>query len=517
MTQDRSIRVAAMAAVLGLSAITAMPAEAVPQRAKKTAVRGPVAKLSDYSWIDRADALWEAIGDAPPDYSFPYEGLEPWAWQTADGHQIMVEDAGEQGGIRSYYFAPGAQSPFLVVEPGASFGFTGTKLAMLYGPDGGVVPRAQWGKRPARGQILFARARLIKRAMERERYGIDPYLWVEMSGPILSFLGQWDLGHARHSAWRVYRNSAEGKDRRRRLENERVRRIGEARDFDRWRRDDLRGAPPAGVAPRRPGAPGYRPQPRPNAGTPPPHPRGEQPPRRPDRAPGAFDPALMEPMVPGGRPAAPARDDRPGRPALNDRRPAPPAANVPPARPSVPQARPARPPRPASGVETPPPPPVQPSAPATMPAPPRPDRSENRPPRVQPVAPTPQPVVRPTPAPPAPPVVERPYRPDRGEGRPPRLQPVSPAPQPVQIRPTPVAPPAPQPVQVRPAPVAPPAPAVQPRPAPPERRPAKLDWTPAPSPQIDRPAAPLRNSDFTAPEPPRRGPPPGKVSDQAPE
>ncbi|RYD45777.1 MAG: hypothetical protein EOP60_20135, partial [Sphingomonadales bacterium] len=164
MTQTRLIRLAAMVAVLGLP-VAVVPAAAATQRA-------PAAAGNDYRWIDRADALWEAIGDAPPDFTFSFQGLEPWAWQTADGHVIVVEDAGAQGGIRSYYFAPGAVTPFLTVEPGASFGFTGIKVAMVYGPDGGVLPKAKWGKRPARGLSLFARAKLIKRAMDRQRYGV---------------------------------------------------------------------------------------------------------------------------------------------------------------------------------------------------------------------------------------------------------------------------------------------------------------------------------------------------------
>src|SRR4051812_44690565 len=59
-----------------------------------------------YGFIDRADSLWEAIGDAPPDFAFQFEGAEPWAWETQDGHRIVVEEA--PAGMQSYYFAPGA-------------------------------------------------------------------------------------------------------------------------------------------------------------------------------------------------------------------------------------------------------------------------------------------------------------------------------------------------------------------------------------------------------------------------
>ena len=71
----------------------------------------------DYMWIDRAESLWQAIGDAPPDHAFDFQGAEPWAWILEDGHTIIVEDGGE--GLRTYYFSPGAAAPLIsaVMKP----------------------------------------------------------------------------------------------------------------------------------------------------------------------------------------------------------------------------------------------------------------------------------------------------------------------------------------------------------------------------------------------------------------
>ena len=80
-----------------------------------------------YAFIDRADSMWEAIGDAPPDYAFAFEGAEPWAWELQDGQRIVVEETGD--GIQSYYFSPGDAGPFLAVRPGMSFGFEGETVA----------------------------------------------------------------------------------------------------------------------------------------------------------------------------------------------------------------------------------------------------------------------------------------------------------------------------------------------------------------------------------------------------
>lgn len=342
MAQDRLARLAAMTVVLGLPACTVTMAEGAAPRP----AYAPIDMADEYAWIDRADALWEAIGNAPPDYAFVFEGVEPWAWETADGHQIVVEDAG-QGGIRSYYFAPGENSPFLAVEPGASFGFSGNVVAVVYGPDGGVVPRGQWETRPERGRLLFARGRLIKRAMiERDRRGVDADAWNDTSGLILTFMGQWESGQQRYPGWRAHRDSAEATDRRQRLERERDRRRGAAGRFDRWRDGGFQGSPPAGFEPRRPGGPraGRPPQPgQPAHGIGSPERPEEARPARPWRPrpqPTRNRPAPEDPGIAverdSPRPSRPdaGRQDRPAGAEGHPSRPSRPASDGPPVAPS---------------------------------------------------------------------------------------------------------------------------------------------------------------------------------------
>lgn len=295
MATDRLRNLAALTAILSLPGCTMTMADAYGSDSYGSYAPPPYAPIDtadDYAWIDRADALWEAIGDAPPDYAFAFEGAEPWVWETASGYQIVVEDAGV-GGIRSYYFAPGDPSPFLAVEPGSSFGYAGGTVAMIYGPDGGALPRGQWGGHMGRAMQLYARARLLKRAMTaRDRRGVDADAWNDASGMILNFALQFDSGQRRHPGWRAHRGSAEAQAWRHRLETERQRRRGEAGQFERWRHGGFQGPPPEGFAPHRRGGPrnGRPPQP----GQPQP---GVGHPERPDI--GAVSPRPRPDMGPG--------------------------------------------------------------------------------------------------------------------------------------------------------------------------------------------------------------------------
>ena len=77
---------------------------------------------ADYQWIDDADALLDAIGDSPPDFTFSYDRNDIWGWRTGAGHEIYAEPLGG-GAIRYYYFEPGSREPFLVQDEDFAFGY----------------------------------------------------------------------------------------------------------------------------------------------------------------------------------------------------------------------------------------------------------------------------------------------------------------------------------------------------------------------------------------------------------
>jgi hypothetical protein len=216
-----------------------------PARAQEAAARAASEDAGDYGFIDRADALWDAIGDAPPDHSFAFENGEPWAWETRDGYTIVVEEAA--AGMRSFYFEPGAQGPFLAVEPGRSFGYDQNgQLAMVYGPDGGALPRAAHAGFRRFADDLYERALRLRRAMRPERFTeVDTRAWIDASPLIFGFIQSWDEGKRRHPGWRRHRDGDwHARQLRRRLEQEQLRRRGLADQFRRWREGGFQGPPP---------------------------------------------------------------------------------------------------------------------------------------------------------------------------------------------------------------------------------------------------------------------------------
>lgn len=435
MQAKRAMRLGILSSALALSACM-MPYDGGPYEAPPPPVYSPDESPDAYSYIDRADSLWDAIGNAPPDYAFAFEDAEPWAWELQSGDSIIVEETPE--GIQTYYFDPEAEGPFLAVRPGMSFGFSGETVAVVYGPDGGAMPREQGAAHLEEGVTLYARARQVRRAMlQRQRREVDSQAWIDTSPLIWGSVQIWDEGRRRHPGWHRHHEAWESAQWRRRLEAERLRRRALAEQFRRWREGGFQGPPPGrfhrpgqhgpGVGrpgrpgepgtgrPRqpgqwgRPGGPGARPPRQPGAGQPVPSiPRGPRRPNKPgveaSEIPATDTPDTIPAPVPGsgmqrrpgwgGRP----RPDRMQRPI--DASPQPPAATPRPnwtgqrpprpegARPSwpgrrpdagtgvAPQPRPARSDAPRPERSAPPP---RPSAPRASPPPPAPRASPPRP------------------------------------------------------------------------------------------------------------------------------------------
>ena len=49
-----------------------------------------------YGYVDQAYGLSSAIGKAPPDYTFDYEGTRPWVWRT-ETNALRVEEQTPEG------------------------------------------------------------------------------------------------------------------------------------------------------------------------------------------------------------------------------------------------------------------------------------------------------------------------------------------------------------------------------------------------------------------------------------
>lgn len=242
MDWRRARQLATMGGMLALSACM-MPYDGSLYEAPPAPVYSAVESPDAYRFIDRADSLWETIGDAPPDNAFAFEGAEPWAWELADGHRIVVEEGAD--GMRSYFFAPGDAGPFLAVRPGMSFGFDGEAVAVIYGPDGGAMPREAGATHLGEGVELYARGRLLLRAMLQKQWrAVDSQAWIDASPIWWSSFQIWDEGKRRHPGWGRHRDQWRDAEWRRRLEAERLRRRERAEAFRRWREGGFEGPPP---------------------------------------------------------------------------------------------------------------------------------------------------------------------------------------------------------------------------------------------------------------------------------
>jgi hypothetical protein len=236
-----------LAGVGALAALTAgLPAQA---QSTRVAVWGDRTGYDDYDWIDRADAVSETIGEAPPDTSFVFESGEPWAWTLEDGTIMIVEQLPD--GPHGYYFEPGTDTPFLVRDPQMSFGFIDGAVAVVYGADGSALSHDEgrgWLATAMRG---YERGKRIKRAMvQRDRWrNVNVDRWVDMSYLLFDWWDDWDYGLRRNPGWRRHHDGPHGAGHSHRWDHERQRRTSAADIFRRWGQGGYRGPAPGHYTP----------------------------------------------------------------------------------------------------------------------------------------------------------------------------------------------------------------------------------------------------------------------------
>ena len=206
----------------------------------------------DYAWIDRADMLLDTIGDAPPDYAFGYDDVEPWAWQTQDDYLTFAEPI--DGGYRYYYYEPGAAAPFLVRSPDYSYGYRDGRVAAVYGADGRILSRAAALRQAQAASRYYARARTLHAARDRNRRAVAAPRWAVRRPAVVAARRDWAQARQRQAFWRAYRERQDAVALRERRGAERQARAAAAQRFDLWQRADFRGSPPRlydRTAPRR--------------------------------------------------------------------------------------------------------------------------------------------------------------------------------------------------------------------------------------------------------------------------
>ncbi|GAA4821678.1 hypothetical protein GCM10023232_18700 [Sphingosinicella ginsenosidimutans] len=218
-------------------------ADALPAAAP-IAYQAAPATAAGYAPIARADTLLETIGDAPPDYVFDYDGVAPYGWQTADDYRVYAEPIDD--GYRYYYYAPDADAPFLVRDPGYSYGYEGGRLIAVYDSGGRYISGDAARRRAAVASRYYARARALRAASARDnRHAIEASRWARQQRRVADARRDWDRARARQVEWQAAqaRQRADAAEQARRNEERRAR-AEAAQRFQQWRQNSFRGAPP---------------------------------------------------------------------------------------------------------------------------------------------------------------------------------------------------------------------------------------------------------------------------------
>jgi hypothetical protein len=221
------------------------PAPAALPRAQPIRTVRVADPRSAYAYADQASYFSQSLGDAPPDYSFGYDDVRPWAWQGYDGSRTFVEPV--SGGYRTYYYRPGADRPYFVRDPGYAYGYDGDQLAAVYGPDGALIPDGNYGPQQTYAAAYLWRAKRLYEA-SRERQAVSAAAWVARQNAIIAAREQWAANRDRQADWAAY-HAQQAAQESRYWAQEAQRRAADQQRFTQWRQQDFRTPPPPRAIP----------------------------------------------------------------------------------------------------------------------------------------------------------------------------------------------------------------------------------------------------------------------------
>ncbi|MFT3975763.1 MAG: hypothetical protein QM688_01420 [Sphingomonas bacterium] len=226
--------------------VTAPPVTRLPETRPIRTVRVRDASHgADYAYSDAAWQFSDALGEAPPDYGFDYQGVQPWAWQGYDDSVVFAEPV--SGGYRTYYYRPGADEPYFVRDPDHAYGYDDGQLAVVYAADGAIVPWADYGPQLVYASRYLTRGRDLWRASRQTRISISAQNWTVNRNTY--FIGQqnWGAGRTRQPMWAAYaqRNAPAQSH----WQVEQTRRAADIHRFADWQTQGFRSAPPPRAIP----------------------------------------------------------------------------------------------------------------------------------------------------------------------------------------------------------------------------------------------------------------------------
>ncbi|HEY2660043.1 MAG TPA: hypothetical protein VGI79_10000 [Caulobacteraceae bacterium] len=144
------------------------------------APRARIARVANsrdnYAYADQAYSQSYGLGDAPPDYTFDYNGSRPWVWRADDNSERVVEPLA--GGDRYYYYRPGQEYPYLVRDPDYTYGYDNGALVVIYDRNGRLLPPDDLDRRADYAGRYLARGRdLYYASQQRQREAVAAANW----------------------------------------------------------------------------------------------------------------------------------------------------------------------------------------------------------------------------------------------------------------------------------------------------------------------------------------------------
>ena len=187
------------------ASVAEAPAAAALPPAPPAPVAAPAPPAQQYQYVDRAASMAAAFADAPPDYTVDYQGARPWIWRAQNGAYRIVETT--PAGERSYFFMPGAGTPFLVRDSNYAYAYDQGRLVVVYGARGLPLSPAVAAQQAGMAGRYLLRARALFNAAAHEKH-VAAYAanWRAHRAAIVDQQRQWRQDQQQNAAWRAWRD-----------------------------------------------------------------------------------------------------------------------------------------------------------------------------------------------------------------------------------------------------------------------------------------------------------------------
>jgi len=171
-----------------------------------SAARVRVVHLADqsqgYAYADRAYRYSRVLADAPPDYTFDYDGVRPYVWQSNGSYQFAEPT---QYGERYYYYDPGSDYPYLIRDYDYSYGYDNGQLVVVYDRNGRIMDPGFIDQRADLAGRYLARASALRAAALRgQRQAVAVANWTQRRSQIDADRALWRQQQTQYPEWRAY-------------------------------------------------------------------------------------------------------------------------------------------------------------------------------------------------------------------------------------------------------------------------------------------------------------------------